>query len=301
MSDNNSVTARITKPAANIFRILSPNPSPMTYTGTNTYVVDNGEIAVIDPGPKIQEHFDNILEVIGGKPIKYIFLTHSHIDHSPLAADLSNKYNTPIYGYGPSDAGLSKTMLKLISDGYESSSEGIDHDFYPDYLIKDGEYFELNETSITAIHTPGHMGNHLCFQYDRVLFSGDHIMGWATSMVSPPYGDLTQFMASCHLLKDKNISLILPGHGEQVDNPKERIEYLISHRLERERQIKSTLQHHSLNALEITEIVYVDIDKSLIPAATRNVFAHLLDLNERGLVAFEGVISETMKVRLIKN
>ena len=301
MSDNNSVTARITKPAANIFRILSPNPSPMTYTGTNTYVVDNGEIAVIDPGPKIQEHFDNILEVIGGKPIKYIFLTHSHIDHSPLAADLSNKYNTPIYGYGPSDAGLSKTMLKLISDGYESSSEGIDHDFYPDYLIKDGEYFELNETSITAIHTPGHMGNHLCFQYDRVLFSGDHIMGWATSMVSPPYGDLTQFMASCHLLKDKNISLILPGHGEQVDNPKERIEYLISHRLERERQIKSTLQHNSLNALEITEIVYVDIDKSLIPAATRNVFAHLLDLNERGLVAFEGVISETMKVRLIKN
>ncbi len=301
MSDNNSVTARITKPAANIFRILSPNPSPMTYTGTNTYVVDNGEIAVIDPGPKIQEHFDNILEVIGGKPIKYIFLTHSHIDHSPLAADLSIKYNTPIYGYGPSDAGLSKTMLKLISDGYESSSEGIDHDFYPDYLIKDGEYFELNETSITAIHTPGHMGNHLCFQYDRVLFSGDHIMGWATSMVSPPYGDLTQFMSSCHLLKDKNISLILPGHGEQVDNPKERIEYLISHRLERERQIKSTLQHHSLNALEITEIVYIDIDKSLIPAATRNVFAHLLDLNERGLVAFEGVISETMKVRLIKN
>ena len=95
----------------------------MTYTGTNTYVVDNGEIAVIDPGPKIQEHYDNILEVIGDKPVKYIFLTHSHIDHSPMAADLSIKYNTPVYGYGPSDAGLSSTMLKLISDGYESGSE----------------------------------------------------------------------------------------------------------------------------------------------------------------------------------
>ena len=273
----------------------------MTYTGTNTYVVDNGEIAVIDPGPKTQEHYDNILEVIGDKPVKYIFLTHSHIDHSPMAADLSIKYNTPVYGYGPSDAGLSPTMLKLISDGYESGSEGIDHNFHPDYLIKDGEYFELNETSIIAIHTPGHMGNHVCFQYGGVLFSGDHIMGWATSMVSPPYGDLTQFMASCYLLKDKNISLILPGHGEPVDNPKARIEYLISHRLERERQIKSTLQHNSLNALEITEIVYVDVDKSLIPAATRNVFAHLLDLNERGFVEFEGIISETMKVRLIKN
>lgn len=301
MSDNNSVIARITKPAANIFRILAPNPSPMTYTGTNTYVVDNGEIAVIDPGPKIQEHYDNILEVIGDKPVKYIFLTHSHIDHSPMAADLSIKYNTPVYGYGPSDAGLSPTMLKLISDGYESGSEGIDHNFHPDNLIKDGECFELNETSIIAIHTPGHMGNHVSFQYGGVLFSGDHIMGWATSMVSPPYGDLTQFMASCFLLKDKNISLILPGHGEPVDNPKERIEYLISHRLERERQIKSTLQHYSLNALEITEIVYVDVDKSLIPAATRNVFAHLLDLNERGFVEFEGIISETMKVRLIEN
>ena len=301
MSDNNSVIARITKPAANIFRILASNPSPMTYTGTNTYVVDNGEIAVIDPGPKIQEHYDNILEVIGDKPVKYIFLTHSHIDHSPMAADLSIKYNTPVYGYGPSDAGLSPTMLKLISDGYESGSEGIDHNFHPDYLIKDGEYFELNEASIIAIHTPGHMGNHVSFQYGGVLFSGDHIMGWATSMVSPPYGDLTQFMASCYLLKDKNISLILPGHGEPVDNPKERIEYLISHRLERERQIKSALKHYSLNALEITEIVYVDVDKSLIPAATRNVFAHLLDLNERGFVEFEGIISETMKVRLIKN
>ncbi len=273
----------------------------MTYTGTNTYVIDNGEIAVIDPGPKIQEHYDNILEVIGDKPVKYIFLTHSHIDHSPMAADLSIKYNTPVYGYGPSDAGLSKTMLKLISDGYESGSEGIDHNFHPDYLIKDGEYFELNETSIIAIHTPGHMGNHVSFQYGGVLFSGDHIMGWATSMVSPPYGDLTQFMASCHLLKDKDISLILPGHGEPVDDPKERIEYLIRHRLEREQQIKSTLQHYSLNALEITEMVYVDVDKSLIPAATRNVFAHLLDLNERGFVEFEGIISETMKVRLIKN
>lgn len=301
MSDNNSVIPRITKPAANIFRILAPNPSPMTYTGTNTYVVDNGEIAVIDPGPKIQEHYDNILEVIGDKPVKYIFLTHSHIDHSPMAADLSIKYNTPVFGYGPSDAGLSPTMLKLISDGYESGSEGIDHNFHPDNLIKDGECFELNETSIIAIHTPGHMGNHVSFQYGRVLFSGDHIMGWATSMVSPPYGDLTQFMASCYLLKDKNISLILPGHGEPVDNPKERIEYLISHRLEREQQIKSTLQHYSLNALEITEIVYVDVDKSLIPAATRNVFAHLLDLNERGFIEFEGIVSETMKVRLIKN
>ena len=122
------------------------------------------------------------------------------------------------------------------------------------------------------------MGNHVCFQYDKVLFSGDHVMGWATSMVSPPYGDLTQFMTSCRLLQTKEFDLFLPGHGNPIKNPTERLEILINHRLKRERQIKKTIINNPLNALEITEIVYTDINDSLIPAATRNVFAHLIDL-----------------------
>ena len=142
------------------------------------------------------------------------------------------------------------------------------------------------------------MGNHVCFQYDKVLFSGDHVMGWATSMVSPPYGDLTQFMASCRLLQSKEFKLFLPGHGDPVKNPGERLSFLVNHRLERESQIKEAIKETALTAFEITEIIYTDIDTSLIPAATRNVFAHLIDLDERGLVEFQGTISEKSKATL---
>ena len=241
---------------------------------------------------------NNILDVAANRPVKYIFLTHSHVDHSPLAKLLSAELSSAVYGYGTSDAGLSSTMLSLINSGYESGSEGIDYEFSPDYLIKNDQKFDLNSKIIFAIHTPGHMGNHVCFQYGKILFSGDHVMGWATSMVSPPYGDLTQFMASCRLLQTKEFDLFLSGHGDPVKNPSERLEFLIKHRLERERQIKETIKNTPLTSLEITEIVYTDIDKSLIPAATRNVFAHLIDLSERGLVDFLSEISEKSKVGL---
>ena len=295
-----NANASITEPAENIVCILAPNPSPMTFKGTNTYIINNGELAIIDPGPLDQEHFNNILDVTAGRPVKYIFITHSHVDHSPLAKKLSVELNTPIYGYGASDAGLSSTMLSLIDSGYESGSEGIDYEFNPDNLIENDENFKLNDNVISAIHTPGHMGNHVCFLYDKVLFSGDHVMGWATSMVSPPYGDLTQFMASCRLLQTKEFDIFLPGHGAPVTNPSERLNFILNHRLERERQIKETIKNTTLTSLEITEIVYTDIDNSLIPAATRNVFAHLIDLNERGLVDFLGKISEKSKVCLRK-
>ena len=299
MSPNYTTKASITEPVENIFCILAPNPSPMTFKGTNTYIIDNGEIAIIDPGPLNDQHFETILQVTANRLVKYIFLTHSHVDHSPLAKRLSAELDTPIYGFGASDAGLSSTMLSLIDSGYESGSEGIDYEFSPDYLIKNDQRFDLNNKIISTIHTPGHMGNHVCFQYGRILFSGDHIMDWATSMVSPPYGDLTQFMESCNFLLTKDFDLFLPGHGDPVTNPVERIEFLINHRLERECQIKETIKSTPLTTLEITEIVYTDIDNTLIPAAARNVFAHLIDLNQRGLVDFLGDVSEKSKARLI--
>ncbi len=298
MSSKYIAKANITEPVENIICILAPNPSPMTFKGTNTYIIDDGELAIIDPGPLNEEHFGNILSVIGSRTVKYIFLTHSHVDHSPLANKLSAELNTPIYGYGPSDAGLSATMLSLIENGYESGSEGIDYQFEPDHFIKNNEQFKLNDGIISVIHTPGHMGNHVCFQYGKILFSGDHVMGWATSMVSPPYGDLTQFMASCRLLESKEFVLLLPGHGDPVESPRERLNFLINHRLERESQIKEAIKKTPLTAIEITKIVYKDIDDSLIPAATRNVFAHLIDLSERQQVDFLGEISETTKANL---
>ena len=291
---------RITKPFENITCILAPNPGPMTYRGTNTYIIDNNELAIIDPGPLNDEHFDNILRVIDERPVKFIFLTHSHIDHSPLAKQLSIKLGTQIFAFGPSDSGLSKVMLLLIAEGYKSLAEGIDNDFVPDLFIKDGDKFILGNKNIKVIHTPGHMGNHVCFQYDEILFSGDHVMDWATSMVSPPYGDITQFMNSCKKLENTKFKLFLPGHGDPVRNPSSRLRYLVDHRLKRESQILEEIEKFSMNAKEITEIIYTDIDKSLIPAATRNVFAHLIDLNERGIIKFKGKILEKTSVVKVK-
>ena len=296
MSFEQNASIEITRPSKNITCILAPNPSPMTFKGTNTYVVGDAELAIIDPGPISDVHFANIIKVIANRPVKFIFLTHSHIDHSPLAKQISNELGAETYAFGPSGSGLSEIMLNLIAEGYESGGEGIDDDFHPDHLVKDGDFFMLNNEKITAIYTPGHMGNHVCYQYDKLLFSGDHIMDWATSMVSPPYGDLTQFMASCRMLQTKQFDLFLPGHGEPVKNPSERLNFIISHRLDREEQIISTIKNTPMTAIEITKIVYTEIDHRLIPAATRNVFAHLIDLKERGIVEFNGAISEKSKV-----
>ncbi len=295
MSFEKNASVEITRPAKNITCILAPNPSPMTFKGTNTYVVGDTELAIIDPGPISDIHFSNIIKVIANRPVKFVFLTHSHIDHSPLAKKISDELGTETYAFGPSGSGLSEIMRNLIAEGYESGGEGIDDDFLPDHLVKDGDIFMLNNEKIKAIYTPGHMGNHVCYQYDKLLFSGDHVMDWATSMVSPPYGDLTQFMASCRTLQTKQFDLFLPGHGEPVRNPSERLNYIISHRLDREEQILSTIKTIPMTATEITKIVYTEIDHRLIPAATRNVFAHLIDLKERGIIEFDGTISEKSK------
>lgn len=300
MSFESYASEKITRPAKNITCVLAPNPSPMTYKGTNTYIVGETELAIIDPGPINDQHFDNIVNVISNRPVKFIFLTHSHIDHSPLAQHLSSEFDTKIYAFGSSRSGLSKIMKKLIDEGYESGSEGIDHEFHPDYLLKDGDRFLLNGKNITVIYTPGHMGNHVCFQYGTILFSGDHVMDWATSMVSPPYGDIAQFMNSCRKLEKRNFELFLPGHGGPVSNPEARLSFLMQHRLERESQILATIDNFSLDAREIAEIIYTDIDRPLIPAATRNVFAHLIDLHERGYIKFNGSILEQTRVTKVK-
>jgi len=296
LSFEQNASIEITRPSKNITCILAPNPSPMTFKGTNTYVVGDNELAIIDPGPISEVHFANIIKVIANRPVKFVFLTHSHIDHSPLAKRISNELGAETFAFGPSGSGLSEIMHNLIAEGYKSGGEGIDDDFHPDHLVKDGDIFMLNNEKIKAIYTPGHMGNHICYQYDKLLFSGDHIMDWATSMVSPPYGDLTQFMASCRTLQTKQFDLFLPGHGEPVKNPSERLNFIIRHRLDREEQIISTIHYTPMTAMEITKIVYTEIDHRLIPAATRNVFAHLIDLKERGIVDFNGAISEKSKV-----
>ena len=266
----------------NLKRIIAPNPSPMTFWGTNTYILGTNELAIIDPGPAVQSHFDAIMSSLNiNQSITHILITHSHIDHSPLAKQLSERTSAPILAFGESSAGKSAIMTNLKNlDG----GEGIDYDFKPDATLNDNQILQNKEWCIKSLHTPGHMGNHLCFSWEgeSILFSGDLVMGWATSMVSPPDGDLTDFMNSIKSLKLRSpYKLFFPGHGAPIENPSLRLQELYEHRKKREREILSALETGLATISEITESVYADLDKKLITAAKRNVLAHLIDLTSR--------------------
>lgn len=287
----------------NIQRIIAPNASPMTFTGTNTYLVGKEKLAVIDPGPKDLLHLHSILSAVkANQKITHILITHSHIDHSPLSKLLKEKTGAKIYAFGNSFCGKSPTMQRLIDQGDLGGGEGLDLDFEPDILIKDNDIISNNEWSFEVIHTPGHLGNHVCFGLNEqnILFSADHVMGWATSLVSPPDGDLTQFMKSLKkLLKKDQYNKFFPGHGDIISNPKEIIDYIIGHRKMRESQILDELKELSLTATKLTKAIYTDVDQSLIPAAARNVFAHLIDLGERNLVTKPENLSFSSEFRKI--
>ena len=270
----------------NLRRVLANNPSPMTYRGTNTYLLGKGDIAVIDPGPNTAEHLAAILAALEpDEAITHIFVTHSHIDHSPLAADLSKATGAPVLAFGDSLAGQSEIMRHLALNGLAGGGEGVDPDFAPDILLQDGETVSGASWALTAHHTPGHFGNHLSFEWDDALFSGDLVMGWASSLVSPPYGDLSDFMASCTRLAAQSWRVFHAGHWAPVTNPAERLAWLISHRQSREAQILAALRDGPATAKSLTAQIYSDTPAALLPAAERNVFAHLVDLKQKSQIA----------------
>ncbi|WP_166415469.1 MBL fold metallo-hydrolase [Cochlodiniinecator piscidefendens] len=277
--------------APGIARVLAPNPSPMTYWGTNTYIVGEGSVAIIDPGPADMAHLHALLAATRGRRVEAILVTHSHLDHSPLAAHLSHETGAPVMAYGDSSAGMSSEMKNLRDSGLVSGGEGVDANFKPDICLFDGEEVHGHGWTLQALWTPGHLSNHLCFALDDILFTGDHVMGWASSLVSPPDGDLTQFMASCQRLSLRNDSVYFPGHGAPINAPNERINWLISHRLGREEQILNQLRKAAATTETLTRAIYTDINPALMKAAARNVFAHLLDLTHRGLVSSDGSLS----------
>ena len=266
-------------------RIVAPNPSPMTYRGTNTYLLGRLEIAVIDPGPESADHLSAILAACPApQRITQIFVTHSHVDHSPLAAALAGATGAKIYAFGPSEAGRSEAMRACLAAGMKGGGEGIDIDFSPDILMRDGSRHPAGDEEITAWHTPGHMGNHMCFAWQDAVFCGDLVMGWASSLVSPPDGDLSDFMTSCEKLRALQPKIMHSGHGAPIEAPIERIEWLIAHRKTREAQILQQLAHAPATARAIAEFIYADTPPALISAATRNVFAHLIDLEGKGAI-----------------
>lgn len=275
----------ITRLDDDLLELRAPNASPMTGDGTNTYIVGHEELAVIDPGPDDPGHFSRIMGCLtAGHRLKAILITHSHLDHSPLARRLSAATGAEICAFGDSLAGRSELMHRLAQSGLSGGGEGVDTAFKPDRILENGATFLLDGEPIRAIWTPGHFGNHMCFRWRDVIFSGDHVMGWATSIVSPPDGDISAYMASLDRLQAERARRLYPGHGAPVDDPQQRISHLRNHRQGREIEILSALRQSPLTIMQLVARIYVDIPVELHPAAGRNVFAHLIDLHCRNRV-----------------
>lgn len=285
-------TGMVVGMAPGIRRLIAPNPSPMTHWGTNTYLVGGADLAVIDPGPDDPAHLAALLAAIGpDRHVSHIVVTHSHLDHSPLAGRLSEICDAPVLAFGDSFSGRSDLMAELAAAGNLGGGEGVDAGFRPDQRLGDGDIVTGTGWTLTALHTPGHFGNHIALAAPGGVFVGDHVMGWASSLVSPPDGDLGAFMRSCTRLRAREDARYFPGHGDPVDDPAARLDWLITHRRRREAAIIAALRagHHKIS--DVTEAVYTDTPPALRAAAARNVFAHLIDLSERGIARTDGAIT----------
>ena len=275
-------------------RIVAPNPSPMTYWGTNTYLLGTDEIAVIDPGPDNPHHLAAIRNaLLPGQKITSVIVTHSHVDHSPLARPLADHTGAEVLAFGPSTAGRSEAMQALASSGLVGGGEGVDTAFAPDRVLADGDRIEVGDHEIGVLHTPGHMGNHISLAWGQSCFTGDLVMGWASSLVSPPDGDLTDFMASCRKLRARPWTVFHSGHGAPITDPSKRLDWLINHRLSREASILEALSDGAATARALAERIYTETPKALLPAAERNVLAHLIDLVGQSKVSTVGPLSST--------
>ena len=271
-------TGLVEQPEPLVRRVLAPNPSPYTFTGTQTYLVGNaGDVAVIDPGPDDPDHIAAIMAALGNDRLVAIMCTHTHRDHSPAAKPLAALTGAPIVGCAP-------LMLKV--DG-PRSDEAFDPTYEPDRVLEDGEQMRGTGWTLTAVHTPGHTSNHLCFALEEsgALFTGDHVMGWSTSVVIPPDGDMGDYMRSLDRLYARDDTVYYSAHGAPIDKPRQLVRGMIGHRRQRENQIVRLLGEGARAISDLVPLMYKGLDPRLEGAAGMSVKAHLLDLERRGLVA----------------
>lgn len=257
-----------------IARVLAHNPSAFTYYGTQTYLIGSNEIAVIDPGPDLPEHVDALEQAIGGRKVAAIMCTHTHRDHSPAARPLAERTGAPIIGCAP-------LALETVGPRADASFDG---DYAPDRILTDGDALEIDGERVTAIATPGHTSNHLCYAYRGALFSGDHVMGWSTTVVVPPDGDMAAYMQSLDKLRRRDDRTYYPAHGPAVTNPQQYVRHLVGHRMQREKQILNLVRERPRPIPDIVANAYPGLDPRLVVAAGGSVLAHLVDLERRGLV-----------------
>lgn len=261
-----------------IGRVLAPNPSHFTYTGTQTYLVGTADLAVIDPGPQDEDHLAALVAAIGDRPVRAILCTHTHRDHSPAARPLSLRTGAPVIGCAP---------LMLEDDGPRADA-AFDPSYDPDRILADGEQVAGEDWTLEAVTTPGHTSNHLCFALlqENALFTGDHVMGWSTSVISPPDGDMADYMRSMQRLLDRDDAVYYPAHGAPVPNPRRLVRGMMGHRKQREGQIIRFLERNGVSEIPaMVAEMYKGVDPRLHPAAGRSVLAHLIDLDGRGVAA----------------
>ena len=265
-------------------RLVAPNGGPFTFTGTCTYLVGQGDVAVIDPGPELDAHLDALITAIGTARVSAIVVTHTHKDHSPLSRRLKALTGAPLIGCGPHQA------ARELGEGETNMLDAsADHDHMPDRLMQDGEEFEGEGFTLQAVATPGHTMNHLAFalRQENALFSGDHVMAWSTSIVAPPDGSMGAYMASLERLMARDETIYWPGHGGPVKEPGRFVRGLLSHRRMREATIAERVQAGDRHIVSIVEKLYAGLDPKLKGAAALSVFAHLEDMVARGLVRTE--------------
>jgi glyoxylase-like metal-dependent hydrolase (beta-lactamase superfamily II) len=266
--------AKVERLEPGVARVLAHNPSAFTYYGTQSYLLGVDEVAVIDPGPDLPEHLDALEQAIDGRRVAAIMCTHTHRDHSPAARPLSERTAAPIIGCAP-------LALETVGPRADASFDG---DYAPDRVLADGDTLQVGDDAVTVVATPGHTSNHLCFAYRGALFSGDHVMGWSTTVVVPPDGDMAAYMRSLNKLRERDDRIYYPAHGPAVDNPQQYVRHLVGHRMQREKQILSLIGEQSRAIPDIVAKAYPGLDPRLTIAAGGSVLAHLLDLERRGLV-----------------
>lgn len=266
-------------------RLIANNPSPFTFTGTCSYIVGQGSVAIIDPGPLDEAHIASLLDAVRGESVRHILVTHTHRDHSPAAARLKAATGAPIIGARP-----------FAPKGGIGEGKGLDaaHDlaYAPDHALGDGERVAGPGYTLETVATPGHAANHLCFALveENSLFSGDHVMGWSTTVVAPPDGSMRDYMASLEKLRARDERVFWPGHGGPVRNPQRYVRGLAHHRRQREAAILARIEAGDQTVDQIVAAIYLGLDARLIGAAKLSTLAHLQDLVERGLVAVEGML-----------
>jgi glyoxylase-like metal-dependent hydrolase (beta-lactamase superfamily II) len=272
-----------------IRRVIARNPGPFTFTGTGVYIVGSGEVAVIDPGPEDQTHLDALLAALDGERVSHILVTHTHADHSPLAGPLSLATGAPILAAAPPPA---ETHAGAVTE------EGADDAFRPDVVIAGADVIRGPGWTLEVLATPGHASNHLCFalREENALFSGDHVMGWSTTVVSPPDGDMGAYYESLQAVIEADFDILWPTHGPPITNPAPFLNAYMAHRRRREAEILNALTDAPVSAAEIVPGIYAGVDHRLWPAAAQSVLAHLIHLERAGQVVRE----DTLRWRLVR-